>query len=49
MNQPLALAFRPKILDRMIGAATMVKKIRGRMESGREPAAWLFSGLTGCS
>jgi DNA polymerase-3 subunit gamma/tau len=47
MNQPLALAFRPRTLDQMIGAAAMTKKIRGRMQSGREPAAWMFSGLTG--
>lgn len=47
MDQPLALAFRPRTLDQMIGAERMAKKIRGRMAEGREPAAWMFTGLTG--
>ena len=48
LTTPLAISLRPRRLDSMIGAESIVKKIRGRMSTGREPLAWLFFGTTGC-
>lgn len=47
MAQPLALALRPKRFSEMIGADSLVAKIRSRISKGRNPQAWMFSGQTG--
>jgi DNA polymerase-3 subunit gamma/tau len=44
----LAISMRPKSLDEMIGVDKLVKRLRVRMESGRIPKAFMFSGQTGC-
>jgi len=46
-NQVLSLSFRPKSLDELIGQRHMVRLIRSHIQSGRVPAAWLFSGSSG--
>src|ERR1035437_2796787 len=46
-NQVLSLSFRPKSLDELVGQKHMVRLIRSHMQSGRVPAAWLFSGSSG--
>ena len=47
LNQPLALAMRPKSFDEMIGAEKLIAKIRAHFASGRIPKAWMFAGQTG--
>jgi hypothetical protein len=47
-NQVLSLSLRPQSLDDLIGQKHMVRIIRGHVQSGRMPAAWLFSGASGC-
>src|SRR6266481_4802829 len=47
MNQPLSIAFRPQSFESMVGSKKLIQMIRGHIESGRLPQAWLFSGETG--
>lgn len=46
-NQVLSISFRPRTLSALVGSAKVVKGIRGHLESGRLPQAWLFTGPTG--
>jgi len=47
MQEVLAKAARPKRLSRLLGQKSLVGAIRKRIDSGRIPKAWLFSGETG--
>lgn len=47
MSSVLALAMRPKSLDDLIGADSLVERLRRRFESGRIPKAFLLVGQTG--
>jgi replication-associated recombination protein RarA len=47
MKDTLAISFRPKTLDNLIGCDKIIKRIRARAASGRLPKAWMFSGQTG--
>lgn len=47
LHTVLALAMRPRCLDDLIGADTLISRIRRRFESGRIPKAILFCGQTG--
>lgn len=46
-NQVLALSFRPKTLDELVGQEKLAALIRGHHAQGRMPQAWMFIGETG--
>ena len=48
MKQSLALAMRPKTLDRLIGQEELVRAIRGHRKKKRLPQGWMFVGERGC-
>jgi len=47
LTQQLSLAARPRTLDGLIGQGRMVSRIRGHIDTGRYPKAWLFYGPKG--
>ena len=47
METVLAVSKRPHSFDKVIGQDTLIKSIRSRIEKGRMPKAWLFSGPSG--
>lgn len=47
MSQQLSLSARPSSLNALVGQEKLVARIRGHIESGRVPKAWLLTGPTG--
>ena len=47
METVLVVSKRPCSFDKVIGQDTLIRSIRSRIEKGRMPKAWLFSGPSG--
>lgn len=47
LEQQLSLSARPKTLDGLIGQERVARAIRGHIDTGRFPKAWLFYGPKG--
>lgn len=47
MTEHLAISYRPQTFKQLVGAQSLIKKIRGHFKNGRPPKAWMFLGNTG--